>query len=147
MAASNEPDLTDIAEQLRQACARLVRTTRAHADSLPRTHAETMGYLSREGPRTIAELAALRRVTHQSMSRTVAELERLDFVSRTPNPADARGFVITLTPHGEIALDHDRSARREWVASRIATTLTRDEQRLLAAIPALLDRLAEPPTR
>ncbi|BCJ43205.1 MarR family transcriptional regulator [Actinoplanes ianthinogenes] len=142
MPESNEPDLPDLAEQLRQAIGRLVRTTRAHADSLPRTHAETMGYLSREGPRTIAELAALRRVTHQSMSRTIGELEKLEFVSRAPNPADARGFVITLTAAGESALNHDRAARREWVASRIASELTPDEQRLLAAVPALLDRLA-----
>ncbi|WIM96171.1 MarR family transcriptional regulator [Actinoplanes oblitus] len=142
MAVSNEPDLPDVAEQLRQAIGRLVRTTRAHADSLPRTHAETMGYLSREGPRTIGELAALRRVSHQSMSRTIGELEKLGFVSRAPNPADARGFVITLTAPGEEALDHDRAARREWVASRIASSLTPDEQRLLAAIPALLDRLS-----
>ncbi|BCY15248.1 MarR family winged helix-turn-helix transcriptional regulator [Actinoplanes sp. L3-i22] len=143
MAPSNEPDLPDLAEQLRQAIGRLVRTTRAQADSLPRTHAETLGYLSREGPRTIAELAALRRVTHQSMSRTVGELAALGFVSRTPNPADARGFVITLAPAGGVALDTDRAARREWVAAAIANRLTPEEQRLLAAVPALLDRLAD----
>jgi DNA-binding MarR family transcriptional regulator len=136
-----DPD--DLAEQLRQAIGRLVRTTRAHADALPRTHAETLGYLSREGPRTIAELAALRRVKHQSMSRTVGELDSLGFVSRAANPADARGFVITLTPAGAVALDTDRAARREWVAARIAKALTPEEQSLLAAVPALLDRLSD----
>ncbi len=143
MAPSNEPDLSDIAEQLRQAIGRLVRTTRAHADSLPRTHAETLGYLSREGSRTIAELAALRRVKHQSMSRTVGELDGLGYISRAPNPADARGFVITLTPAGAEALDTDRAARREWVAAAIATELTPEEQQLLAVVPALLNRLAD----
>nr|WP_014694940.1 MULTISPECIES: MarR family winged helix-turn-helix transcriptional regulator [unclassified Actinoplanes]AEV88883.1 Multiple antibiotic resistance protein marR [Actinoplanes sp. SE50/110]ATO87289.1 MarR family transcriptional regulator [Actinoplanes sp. SE50]SLM04707.1 MarR family transcriptional regulator [Actinoplanes sp. SE50/110] len=138
-----EPNLADIAEQLRQSIGRLVRTTRAHADSLPRTHAETMGYLSREGPHTIGELAARRRVTHQSMSRTVAELDRLGYVSRAPNPADARGFVITLTETGAAVLDTDRAARRDWVAAAIASRLTPEEQRLLARIPALLDRLAD----
>lgn len=143
MASSNEPDLSDIAEQLRQAIGRLVRTTRAHADSLARTHAETLGHLSRDGPGTIAELAGLRRVKHQSMSRTVGELEALGYVSRAPNPADARGFVITLTPSGAAALDVDRAARREWVAGAIAATLTPEEQRLLATVPALLNRLAD----
>ncbi|GIF09474.1 MarR family winged helix-turn-helix transcriptional regulator [Actinoplanes siamensis] len=150
-----EPDLTDselvepeeqeedVAEQLRQAIGRLVRATRAHADTLSRTHAETLGYLSREGMRTIAELAALRRVKHQSMSRTVGELEALGFVSRASNPADGRAFMIAMTEAGALALDNDRAARREWVAGRIAARLTSEEQRLLAAVPALLDRLAD----
>jgi DNA-binding MarR family transcriptional regulator len=137
-----EPEQVDIAEQLRQAIGRLVRTTRAHADTLPRTHAETLGYLSREGPRTIAELAALRRVKHQSMSRTIGELEALGFIDRASNPADKRGFMIMLTAEGAFALDTDRAARRQWVAASIATKLTPEEQRLLAAVPALLDRLS-----
>jgi DNA-binding MarR family transcriptional regulator len=138
-----EPEQEDVAEQLRQAVGRLVRTTRAHADTLPRTHAETLGYLSRGGPRTIAELAELRRVKHQSMSRTVGELERLGFASRASDPADRRAFVIALTAEGAFALDSDRAARRDWVAARIAAKLTTEEQRLLAAVPALLDRLAD----
>ncbi|GIF11146.1 MarR family winged helix-turn-helix transcriptional regulator [Actinoplanes teichomyceticus] len=136
-------DTEDIAEQLRQAVGRLVRTTRAHADTLPHTHAETLGYLSRLGPRTIAELAALRRVRHQSMSRTVGELEALGFVSRAANEADARSFMIELTPAGASALETDRAARRRWVAARIAGRLTPQEQRLLARVPALLDRLSD----
>ncbi|GAA2696670.1 MarR family winged helix-turn-helix transcriptional regulator [Actinoplanes palleronii] len=142
MASSTE----DIAEQLRQAVGRLVRTTRAHADTLPGTHAETLGYLSRAGPHTIAELAALRRVKHQSMSRTVGELVTAGFVSRAANPADARSFVIMLTAEGATALEADRAARQQWVAARIATTLTPAEQDLLAQVPALLDRLSHDPS-
>jgi DNA-binding MarR family transcriptional regulator len=138
-----EPEQVDIAEQLRQAIGRLVRTTRAHADTLARTHAETLGYLSREGPRTISELAALRRVKHQSMSRTLGELEALGFVDRASNPADGRGFMIMLTAEGAFALETDRAARRHWVAASIASKLTAEEQRLLAAVPALLDRLSD----
>jgi DNA-binding MarR family transcriptional regulator len=140
---SDDSDLAFLADDLRQAIGRFVRVIRAGADTLPPTRADALGYLSREGPRTIAELAARRGVKHQSMSRTVAELEELAYVTREPNPADARGFVITLTAAGEAALDADRRARRDWVAAAIRTKLTPAEQQMLRAVPLLLDRLAE----
>lgn len=132
----------DLAERLRQSIGRFVRATRARADSLPPPQAETLGWLSRSGPLTIAALASLRGVRHQSMSRTVGELEELGYVSRAVNPADGRGFVITVAAAGAQALDADRTARREWVAEAIATRLSPDEQRVLSAVPALLDRIA-----
>jgi DNA-binding MarR family transcriptional regulator len=141
--ADPSDDRTDLAEQLRQAIGRFVRTTRAQADTLPPTRAETLSHLDREGPQTIAELAARRRVKHQSMSRTIGELEELGYVSRAVNPADGRGFVITLTRAGAAALEVDRVARREWVATAIAAKLTPAEHRQLAAVPALLDRLSD----
>ena len=131
----------DIAEELRVAIGRFVRATRAHADTLPPARAGAMGYLSREGPQTIAWLAARHGVRHQSMSRIVGELESLGYVARTANPADARGFVISLTAAGEAALEADRTARRAWVARAIETRLTPAERAVLLGVPALLDRL------
>ena len=133
----------DIAEELRRSIGRFVRATRAHADTLPPTRAEAMGFLSREGPLSIAELSTFRGVRHQSMSRMVAELQELGFTSRAPNPADAREVMITLTEAGEAALDADRAARRDWVAQAIASRLTPAEQAMLRAVPALLDRLSD----
>ncbi|HEX5199297.1 MarR family winged helix-turn-helix transcriptional regulator [Paractinoplanes rhizophilus] len=134
--------MEDIAEELRVAIGRFVRATREGADSLPPIRAEAMGYLSREGPMSIAELAAYRGVRHQSMSRVVGDLEALGFVARAPDPADARAFVITLTPAGESALQADRAARRDWVAAAIEARLTPAEGAMLRAVPALLHRLA-----
>jgi DNA-binding MarR family transcriptional regulator len=136
-------DDAELADELRRAVGRFVRVVRDGTDTLPPTRADALGYLSREGPRTIAALAARRGVKHQSMSRTVAELEALGYVAREPNPADARGFVITLTPTGEAALETDRQARRDRVATAISTRLTPAERQMLRAVPLLLDRLAE----
>jgi len=132
----------DLAEELRLAIGRFVRAARAQAGTLPPARAATMGHLSREGPRTIAWLAARHGVRHQSMSRIVGELESLGYVTRAANPSDARGFVIALTPGGEAALEADRAARRSWVATAIETRLTPAERAILPAVPALLDRLA-----
>jgi DNA-binding MarR family transcriptional regulator len=135
--------MEDVAEELRAAIGRFVRATRAHAGSLPPMRAEAMGYLSREGPRTVAELAAIRGVRHQSMSRIVGELGGLGFVDRSPNPADARENVVTLTAAGRAALEADRAARRDWVAAAIEARLTPAERAMLRAVPLLLDRLVE----
>ena len=133
----------DIAEELRVAVGRFVRAIRAHAHNLPPARAQAMGYLSREGPQTIACLAGRHGVRHQSMSRIVAELESLGYVTRAANPSDARGFVIDLTSAGEAALEADRAARRDWVAAAIETKLTPAERAILRAVPALLERLAD----
>jgi DNA-binding MarR family transcriptional regulator len=61
---------------------RFVRATRANADVLPPTRAEVLAQLERDGPCSIAELAARRGVRHQTMSRMVADLEQLDLVAR-----------------------------------------------------------------
>ncbi|WP_305788229.1 MarR family winged helix-turn-helix transcriptional regulator [Symbioplanes lichenis] len=132
----------DIAEQLRLAVGRFVRTTRAQADTLPPARAEPLGVLHRDGPLTIAALAARRGVKHQSMSRTVGDLEALGLVRREPDPGDGRAYLITLTAAGVAALDADRRARREWLAHAIATRLSPAERELLNAVPALLDRLS-----
>lgn len=138
-----EDDVGELAEALRRSIGRLVRAVRSDADTLPPTRAAALGHLSREGPLTIAALAGRRGVRHQSMSRTVAELEALGQVRRDPNPDDARGFVITLTPAGAAALDADRAARRDWLAAAIRARLTPAEQHVLRAVPLLLDRLLE----
>ncbi|WP_250006607.1 MarR family winged helix-turn-helix transcriptional regulator [Actinoplanes sp. M2I2] len=132
----------ELAERLRRSIGRFVRTTRAQADALSPTRAEVLGALHRDGPRTIAQLAAGRGVRHQSMSRTVAELEAAGMVGRRAAPADARAFLIGLTDAGATALEADREARRRWMADAIATHLSPEERDVLRAVPGLLDRLS-----
>lgn len=132
----------ELAERLRQAVSRFVRVTRARADTLPPTRAEALSVLLRAGPQTIAQLAAQRGVRHQSMSRTVGELETLGLVARGPSPHDGRACVITLTGAGTAALEADRHARRRLLADTIATELSPAEREMLTIVPTLLDRLS-----
>ncbi|MCW2140711.1 MarR family winged helix-turn-helix transcriptional regulator [Actinoplanes cyaneus] len=132
----------ELAERLRQAVGRFVRTTRASADTLPPTRSEALGVLLHQGPLTIAQLAAQRGIKHQSMSRTVGELEALGLVERRASPSDGRAFVITLTEAGAAALEADRLARRRVMADAIATRLSSAEREMLNAVPMLLDRLS-----
>lgn len=133
-----------LAEDLRLAVGAFVRATRARADTLQRTHADALGTLDRDGPRSIAQLAEEHRIRHQGMSRTVAELDRLGFITRSRNPDDARGWLIEINDAGERALGADRTARRALLEARIRDQLTDDERRALAQVPGLLRKLAPP---
>jgi DNA-binding MarR family transcriptional regulator len=132
----------DIAERLRLSIGRFTRVVRALSDTMPPTQTAALGTLDREGPQTIARLAAARGVKHQGMSRTVGELETLGWVSRSANPDDGRAFLIALTPEGTQALELDRRARRNWIAEAIETELSAEERRILYALPEVLDRLS-----
>jgi DNA-binding MarR family transcriptional regulator len=70
------------------------------------------------GGRSQREIATLSNVTEQTMSRTVARLERLGYVARTPDPTDARRQVVHLTDTGRtVAADAARPEQGEAIAS------------------------------
>ena len=56
-----------------------------------------------------SDLADRLRVSRQAVAQAVAGLERHDYVSRVPHPADARARIIELTPRGRQALRVMRS--------------------------------------
>lgn len=51
-----------------------------------------------------SDLADRLRVSRQAVAQAVAALERHGYVTRTPDPADARARIIELTPRGWQAL-------------------------------------------
>ncbi len=53
-----------------------------------------------EGSR-ITELAAIARITKQSMSALVAQLEETGYVRKKPDPNDKRAWLLVLTPMGK----------------------------------------------
>jgi DNA-binding MarR family transcriptional regulator len=56
------------------------------------------------GPRSQRELAVACGVTEQTMSKTVARLERTGYVDRPTRPADRRRHDVVLTAAGTAAL-------------------------------------------
>ena len=53
-----------------------------------------------EGSR-ITELAAIAKITKQSMSALVAQLEEAGYVKKKADPADKRAWLLVLTPKGK----------------------------------------------
>jgi DNA-binding MarR family transcriptional regulator len=66
-------------------------------------HGCVFGNIGESGSR-LTELAERAGLTKQSVGEAVADLERLGYVERAPDPEDGRAKIIRLTPRGAEAL-------------------------------------------
>ena len=99
--------------------------------------------LDRLGPMTTAELARREQITPQAMGATVASLEQGGLVVRTPDNADARRSILTLTQEGRTAIQSGRSALADRVAAALERSFTADEIAVLRAATPLIERLSD----
>jgi DNA-binding MarR family transcriptional regulator len=120
---------------LTQALGLLVRHARAAAasDGLSLTEASVLSRLSRDGPATTADLARAEGIKPQSMGTTVAALEEMGLVARTPHPTDGRQVHIALTTKGAAVRQSRGDAKRTWMARAIADLDDEDRETLFAA--------------
>ncbi|WP_296604979.1 MarR family transcriptional regulator [Nocardioides sp.] len=132
----------DLSDRLRASVGAFVRSGRLHQSELAEHQAQALGFLMREGPLTVAELAARRRVRHQSMQTAVVELERVGFVTRGPDPRDQRARLVTITSAGLSTLRRELDRRSAVIAAAIDSELDEEERELLERVPDLLQRLA-----
>lgn len=86
-------------------------------DDLTPAMARVAARLSEEGIR-VTDLAAQARITKQSASVLVEQLERAAYVERVPDPSDARARLVVIAPRGRavqrIARRVERQVEREW---------------------------------
>jgi DNA-binding MarR family transcriptional regulator len=118
-----------------QAIGLLVRRVRAAAASheISLTESAVMARLSKEGPATIADLARAESMKPQSMGTTIAALEEMGLVERTPHPTDGRQVNIELTAKGAAVRKSARDAKQTWLAQAIAQLNEEDRETLFAA--------------
>jgi DNA-binding MarR family transcriptional regulator len=131
-----------VASELRFVLGQLVRRLRAE-HRFPISHGAVLGRLDREGPQSVSDLAMKERVRPQSMAQTVGDLEGDGLVERSPDPHDGRRALVSLTDHGNEALQADRRNREGWLARAIDEDLSPEEQAVLRDAVELLRRLAE----
>jgi DNA-binding MarR family transcriptional regulator len=135
-------DLGTLALFVGQACAEVVQQglVQCGFDDVRFSHGFVFQHLV-EGDRSIGELAERLGVTQQATSKSVAELERLGYVERGNDEADARRRVVRLTPRGRAVIDAARRARskleRQLVRRHGASAITTCK----AALAAVLDGL------
>jgi DNA-binding MarR family transcriptional regulator len=63
-------------------------------------HGCVFGFIDLERGSRLTELAERSGLTKQAVGEAVAELERLGYVERVPDPSDGRAKIIRLTPRG-----------------------------------------------
>jgi DNA-binding MarR family transcriptional regulator len=107
-------------------------------------------------PVTITTLADLLGVTQQAASKSVADLQARGYLTRRPDPTDARAKLVTLTPRGQAVIAAARK-HRAAIEAELQTSLgadrTESARQLLLdvlhhlnATPALQSRRVRPPT-
>lgn len=138
--AANDAD-HELAERLRAALGELVRRVKT-GDELPDAHAVVLGLLDREGPKTIAALAARAYVRHQSMTQVVELLRKRGQVETSRHPSDRRALLVQLTAEGRDVLDQERSRRAARTAAIIAETYPSGERDKLMDAVAVIEALA-----
>jgi DNA-binding MarR family transcriptional regulator len=131
------PSSTDAAD-LAVFAARLVRALRR----LHETPAglRVLSLLDELGPSGISALAAADRSSQPTMSGAVTQLVESGWVTKVPNPHDARGSVVELTAVGRRELARLRALNGAAIAERLAAT-THTAEDLATAVAVLRDVL------
>jgi DNA-binding MarR family transcriptional regulator len=127
-----------------QAIGLLVRRVRAAAgvQDVSWSQMSVMKRLGTAGSVTIADLARAEGVKPQSMGSTIAALEDMGMVERTPHPTDGRQMNIRLTANGASELKRTGDAKRAWIQQAISQLDEREQQTLFAA-GEIIKRLVE----
>ena len=137
----SDSDLLDLAEDLRAAVGDFVRRFGRRHDGMPAGQAAVLGYLDRTGPMSIADLARVQEVKHQSMTRTVTLLDEQGLVALSKHEQDRRQLVVAITPAGKRALGDERLRRASAIAGSIERDLDDEEQAIIRRLPEILRKL------
>lgn len=92
---------------------------------------------------TTAGLARHEQMTPQAMGATIASLEKLGLVTRSADAADARRWILSLTPEGLAAIHSGRNAVADKITAVLEESFTDEETGTLAAAAPLMVRLAD----
>jgi DNA-binding MarR family transcriptional regulator len=111
------------------------------AEDLTPSQTSVLIRLFRDGPASTTELAGAERVRSQSMTATLAGLDRLGYITRTPDPQDGRRQVITVTAAGRTRAADRRQVRKEWLAATMQDRFTEAERHTINEALTLLERL------
>ncbi|HEX3779936.1 MAG TPA: MarR family transcriptional regulator [Pseudonocardiaceae bacterium] len=132
-----------LASRLRLAVVRLNRRLRAQRtnSTVTLTQLAALSTLYKCGQLTPGELAAKEGVQPPSMTRVIAALEDMGFVTRQPHPTDGRQAIVTLSDAGLAFHNAQVMAREAWLDRRLAE-LTDEERELLDRAAEIIDRMA-----
>lgn len=139
------PHVAESAGSIRGVVGQLHRRLRQvdNAGILTPSQSAVVNRLYREGPATQGELAIAEHVRQQSMAATLGVLDELGLLTRTPDPADGRRFVIGLSELGTRTVRGVFQHRDEWLAKALATELSPGELETVTKALPLLQRIAE----
>ena len=129
--------------RLRVALARLSRRLRRHElAGLTPTQLAALATIGKTGPMRLGDLAAAEGIAPSTLTRLVTVLEEAGYVRRGADPSDARASTLTITAHGQEALERIRTENTLMLTASLEL-LTPEQRSALAAALPVLEQLAE----
>ncbi len=132
-----------MATELRALIGRLKRRLHEEAGvgDLTPSQLSVLLHLERAGPATTSNLARLEGMRPQSMGAVIASLQAAGLVSGSPDLADGRQTLLSLTDACRALFAEGRVARQDWLTRALQARLSPEEQNRLADAVELLKRL------
>jgi DNA-binding MarR family transcriptional regulator len=132
----------EVVAAIRRAVTRVARQLRPQRGEagLPAISAAVLSGL-RAGPRAPSEIAAAERVTVQSLTAPVRDLEAAGLIVRETDATDARRSVLRLTETGAVALREEVQRRDQWLRQALSD-LPELEVEILRLAALVMERLA-----
>jgi DNA-binding MarR family transcriptional regulator len=119
---------------------------KTHGHDLPLSQARVFQRIAADGSR-LSELAQAAQVSKQTLGSIVDQLERAGYVSRVPDPTDARARLVLVTDLGrelvELSLPVVREIESTWQA-HLGVARTQDLRHSLEALREITDPFAAP---
>lgn len=136
-------DRAQLAGRLRLVVTRLNRRMRQEGETgLGASTHSALATISRRGPLSLGELAALEGVKPPSITTTVAALENQGLVTRVVDAADRRVSRVTVTARGRLRLLRSRTRKTAYLAGRLEALDERQLQ-VLEEAATILERALE----
>jgi DNA-binding MarR family transcriptional regulator len=136
----------EFVSDLRTVVGRLIKKLRkesATGQQLSLTERSTLSLLYQHKAMLPSGLAAMEKITNQSMSTILNHLLELGYIIRTASKTDKRKVHISLTIDGERVLLKMRNERDQWLAKAITQTCSEHEQELLKQVLIPLTKIVD----
>jgi DNA-binding MarR family transcriptional regulator len=135
-----------LATDLRTVLTRLIKKLRnksATSANLSLTERSTIALLDQHKQLLPSELAAIEKITTQSMSQILNHLLGLGYILRIASKTDKRKANISLSKAGRDILYKVRNERDEWLNKALEEICTVKEKDLLRSAIELLRKLVD----
>jgi DNA-binding MarR family transcriptional regulator len=144
---STVPEVTELAEGLHRALAKLISILRrgdpsgAVAGDLTLAQLSILVTLLDQGPIRMTDLAAHERVRTPTTTVAIRRLEKVGLVKRSRDPSDLRAVLVDITPRGRAVHAESLANRHAALAAMLSQLPDSDLNTLMKAL-APLERLA-----
>ncbi|KUI23968.1 MarR family transcriptional regulator [Mycobacterium sp. IS-1742] len=133
-----------LASDLSLAVVRLARQLRFRRAESPISLSQlsALSTLAKEGAMTPGALAVRERVRPPSMTRVIASLAEMGFVSRDAHPVDGRQVLVSVSKAGADLVEAEKRASQEWLQRRLGQ-LEPEQRRTLLMAADLMSAMVE----